>query len=383
MRPRASALGLAVHCVYPWTSGDPWPVEDDTPAIRWGNAVHHVAQHGPESVAKAVETYGLSEDQAEELAIVANGLEDMIESLPPEADCFFAEKRIAYNPTAGVSRFLADDEQPQPDEWHGRPDLVVRTTAGRLLVIDWKSGRGTLGRRPRDLPQIRAYAVMVAALPEMAGIQGVDVAIGQVMDGEVRLVWDAAPDLLTWEADLFDIARKLSKPPTPNPGPWCGGEYCPARSTCPTTLAIARAADGLAAGLPLTGPIENVNDALAMRSAIDRMREFLNGREEAVKSFATREPLPYGGGRFWGLQQRDGNRKIDLAKALPVLEKHGLAEAIERPEPKVMIGAVETLARQKQKGLAPKVIAELEKVGAVTRGAPYGVFGMFTKKEEI
>lgn len=382
MRPRASALGLAVRCVYPWTSGDPWPVEDDTPAIRWGNAVHHVADNGVESVGAAAELFGLDEDEATDLAVVARDIVATRAELIAGSDVWFSERRIAYDAIRGVSRHVGDE--PSESEWHGSPDLAVRH-GGRLLIVDWKSGRGTLGRRPSDLIQIRTYAVMVAALPEMAGVEHVDIAIGQVMNGEVHIVMDrvSPAQMLTWEADLFDIARKLSKPPTPNPGPWCGGEYCPARSTCPTTLAIARAADGLAAGLPLMGPIENVNDALAMRSAIDRMREFLNGREEAVKSFATREPLPYGGGRFWGLQQRDGNRKIDLAKALPVLEKHGLAEAIERPEPKVMIGAVETIARQKQKGLAPKVIAELEKVGAVTRGAPYGVFGMFTKKDEI
>ena len=116
----------------------------------------------------------------------------------------------------------------------------------KLTIADYKHGRGV----PVDVksnPQLLAYALGVVKRYHNRGVKEVELVVVQPRcphaDGSVRRYVCSALDLLEFQGELSEAARRTSEPNAAlHPGDWC--KFCPAAFKC---RALAMESLGVAA----------------------------------------------------------------------------------------------------------------------------------------
>lgn len=403
--PSASRLGLAAHCVYPWSSGATWLGEGaPTPDQRYGNAFHVLAERALggttllegealDALARACAAeHALTEAESDNLRAAALRLLEAIQQDHVQGP-LHVETAAAFDPLTGTRRLMVGNERGEPHELYGRADLVFLRTDGVLVVRDWKTGERAREAAPRDTPQLRALALLFSE-------PGVPVRVELAFLGEdgIEIRGDdlTAEDLRDVEGELVELAAHLEAPPEPRPGPWCERLHCPMRATCPATLAALASVDAEITRYPLTGPVQGPEHAAFLRHRLAALQAWMEERERAVREEAKRAPLPVAGkdGTYWGPVEYPGHEKIaatpEVMEVLRTELPAGVEKAVSMEVTKASLDrAVRAQVLQVHGGnrlprgvagkLKERVFGRLRELGALKRGAPYVRFTEFKK----
>lgn len=246
------------------------------------------------------------------------------------------EVAYAYDVTTDAARLLGERlgraYHQRPSEFAGSADYV-RVEAGRVVVVDLKTGMGETPHPSRNA-QLRFLAMAAAR------VHGVAVArVGLLLapEGqEPRWQW-ADMDAFELEAvavELRTLAERIGwareaveagKTPRLTVGEHCA--HCPARFGCPARVAMAQrlAGEPEAVVLDLKAMLtpESASLALARWKAA---RKALDEVGAALHAYAKESPIAVGDGRVWGPVETE-REEIDADTAWPVLVARYGAEA--------------------------------------------------------
>lgn len=408
MLPSASKSDLAAECVFPWNGGVRWPKwEPSRIDARFGKAFHAIAEvvarvvnefgHIPGDVELGVfwgaESFELSETERSTLESITWHL---IEFLGADTGATF-EPEIVFGidvETANV-RVLADRRDKRYSERVAIADLVVRHGDGSVVVREYKTGRGARDKRASTASQTRLLALAAARYFDRDSIRCEVVHVAP--DG---FYVDAAEfdslALLGIECEQEELLERLLAAPRPTPGPWCAGEFCPIKADCPSTLAMLASVEREALAVPVIHEPRTAEEAAKLRTAVQQIRAWADVAEERWKAFASRMPLPVGGGKVVVKQERQGDEEIvEDARTTDVINDE-LAQLVIDADPAVVAAAQKaayvvklskaSLERGIRKALGPapargalkrmqgRVMDRLRSAGLVRRGAAYSVF---------
>lgn len=198
-----------------------------------------------------------------------------------------------------VEQSFSLDAFNPPAPMFGTADaVVVSVRAGRLVVVDLKTGAGVV-KEAEENPQLYYYALGALLAVEHSGY------VGKIHDIEVVVVQPRAPhpsgtirrhvlgylELVEFAADVLGAAQATMVADAPlKPGPWC--QFCPAGGACPARYKAAQAVAQVEfADLPritppdpATLPIETLvhvfNNSDVLESWLRAVREYLQGAVE-------------------------------------------------------------------------------------------------------
>ena len=144
------------------------------------------------------------------------------------------EVAYAYAPLTNEARILEtkharDYSSASGEEICGTVD-AVKTNANDCAIVDWKTGRR---RGAAENAQLLTLAVMVAAHERVDAIEATSVHISPGSTVEYKQTLDEF-DLAAHREVLSEMLGILPKA-TPQPGPWCRSEWCPAYGVCSET----------------------------------------------------------------------------------------------------------------------------------------------------
>jgi hypothetical protein len=375
--PSASHLALAALCAHPWTSGIRWP-EDRSTAGDFGTRTHL----GAESLVTGEPVYpavfaGLGESERADLLSHVEQARAFLAAVRTRGVVWErAELRLRYDVEHGTAREVGRWEAREPGQWTAILDYCAEMSDGRLLVVDWKTGRQTLTEKAERNPQVRLQALAAA---RWAGARRVRVVLVHL---EADRYETSSADFGPWElAQIAEEARELRAslrrgPTPPVPGSHCTERYCPLRGVCAAT------ASALAAVQPLERPllpvIQDDAHALYTLQRIAGAEAALGEIKHALAEWARTRPIDLPDGRRYGWRQHEKRTvKVDTAEqraALArVLGEHGTTAVQTSYE--TTIGAIEAaaraavLARGEDKGfakLANQALEALREAGGLT-----------------
>lgn len=320
--PTLSRIGLAEHCVYPWTGELKWPKRGSSSVATSGTALSHVAEVATiwddAPLDDVADKYGLRGEERRRFKLTAEYLIELLREERERHSMRRPEMALAYNVQTGQARELVQRDQRdfsdvRPGELWGRPDLVY-VMMGKLHVRDYKSGWGARGASAREHAQLRACALAAA---RWHGCSSVVVEFGLLDEYGVHVVGDELDPFALGEiaAGLADVVARIeaAEHPRPTPGRWCHSEYCPVASVCPATkMALAAVTSTSNLRFPLTAHLETVEHATYQRSVLKTLMQALDVYDHAVKVFAETTPLPASNGKVWGKVETT-RREIDLS----------------------------------------------------------------------
>lgn len=379
MTPSPSRFALLEHCGY-WARPDVQPPE--LPAKRLstrGRGGHklielHFDQKGQFDIAATLAELGAA-DQRWLRAAFGQFLAHAISQAP-----WKVEVPIAYDPKTDTARFLPAEARDRnykpflkPGEIPGTLDAAdweSEIEDGAVFSADWKfseedsfESTAILGER-----QVEIGALFLA---RATGAREVVVMLVKISPSGVEIeqrVFDAAK--LDAIADL--VANRLGRIPDaePRPGPHCHELWCPARGACPE---VERALMAVLPGEPLTFDIDSPERAAFVRDRVKMLETIVDMGDAAVKAYADAHD---------GFDLPDGRRYVPADDpvdtihvtegAIEVLEKHGVASALESDITKASIERALKAGDPNLKGagLAAKkdaVVADLMRAGACLR----------------
>jgi len=411
--PSASRVGLAAHCLYPWTSDHPWD-DGDSPAAAFGRAVHACAELLPgfderqiasdlgidcDDVvpliyALAAHAHGLSEADAKRLPMYVSHISGVVLEAGRTA-CVRAEVAIAYDVMTMHARCAArgevrDRSRRGPDEMILIIDLLVE--GAQAWAINWKTGRSARYEHPRDSPQLRAEALAVYRLLGRAP----RASIGAVDEDGVIM---RSHDFTTWEldtiaAELMELRRRqIEEPSVPRPGMHCRDLYCPMVSRCPATRGALAAVDRPSElPMPLGGiAIRSDEHLRSVRERVALIEEGLPHIKRAMREYLVkRGAVEVTPGVYYGPVEHKGRERVDLEVpgATEVVERHlgpeAAKEAVEVSASKTSLArGVRAAAEVGQRAAMERaLLGELRAVGAIKEGSPYVTLEEFRKDEQ-
>jgi hypothetical protein len=175
----------------------------------------------------------------------------------------------------------------------GTGDLVCyKPETCKLVVCDFKYGKGVLVS-PVENKQLLTYAVGAVRRFRNCGLDAIELVVVQPRaQGQTIKRWTIGGlDLLEWEADLEDAAKRTDAPDAPfKAGEWC--RFCPIAATCKTNReAAAEAAQAEFSGegtVVVRKPDEMTSGELA---AVLRNATVLKNWFRAVEAHAHAEAL--------------------------------------------------------------------------------------------
>lgn len=397
--PTASALPLAEHCVYAWTSGIPWPDEPPSDDTEVGSAVSMAA----ECLAvwgDAPAIVGPSPSKTETIRQMASHVRELLAEEAKTDRWRVAEQGLAINLRWGTARELKQDgdrDYSDRDEGEitGTPDLVRCTGDGRLVVRDYKTGRYARHKDARTHMQLRALALGAA---RCYGFDEVTVELVQV-DADRLYVrkWVLDAFELDVVADqLRTIYDRIAGPEpdmVPRVGRWCVASYCHLRGgACPaSTKALAEADQATEPRFPLAEAIESKDHAAEMYGRLKLAEARIEVLRQAIRDYVREHgPIDVGDGMRFGAMQKEGRPRIDM-------DVLGVEDAIERhlgPFARVVAvtrrtskSALEAAARDQQtkrgEGVAKarELFDELRAMGALKRGPPYEQYDEYKARD--
>lgn len=246
------------------------------------------------------------------------------------------EVAYAYDVTTGAARLLGErmgrNYHQRPSEFAGSADYV-RVEAGRVVVVDLKTGMGETPHPARNA-QLRFLAMAAA---RTHGVEAARVGLLLAPEGqEPRWQW-ADLDAFELEAvavELRTLAERIGwarqavesgKTPRLTVGEHCA--HCPARHGCPARVAMAKRLAGepetVALDLKAMLTPESAALALARWKAAKKALEEVGA---ALHAYAAESPIALGDGRVWGPVEYE-REVIDADAAWPVLVARYGAEA--------------------------------------------------------
>ena len=131
-------------------------------------------------------------------------------------------------------RRLWSYDQNLAREWSGKPDVIYRY-GSRLLVIDYKTGRGAVEHATGN-HQLRALAVLAA--DHFGDIFEVTVAIIQPLAGPPSTCTYADEDLEMARLQINGIMADVKRPGQPRVPSADACKYCKAKPICPEAQAV-------------------------------------------------------------------------------------------------------------------------------------------------
>lgn len=321
-----SRTALAVLCSH-WLSdlAPPAPTSDTSDAADLGNAVHAMAEAIVNETAFACTT---------ETNPYRGPVANVVEMLRAEGWVLSAEVPMALDPVAGTARLLKKGEhrdysEVTDGEIPGTADVVGIHPDGRVLVGDWKTGRGARETAAEDTMQLHALA---SALAKVHGVDSVEVALLHVEPGDF---WVDRGELQPW--DLDDTARllrdlALSGGDVVRPGVRCTKHYCPVRAVCPATrVAMERISAEAARVFPDRFlAVDNDDSARAAWLALKLYDGAAKQLKQSLHDYVKRRgAIEVGDGMRYAatIQERE---KITLdTEAIATIAAHGATTAIE------------------------------------------------------
>ncbi len=288
--PSASKLDLASACSFAWApQAGGWPKQDMSPAAAFGSAVHKAAEMSgkctfacgdeppvtghvfAEDFRKIADSFELGETDYRKFMICAAHVSAWCTEEDVDEDRGDAvERAYAFNVSTGEGRAMRradhrDYSDQRPGELVGTADLItLDDESGRLVVSDWKTGKGDIAERPRDHLQMLFLGLAAA---RAHGVNSVRIRYLLVSEEGITPVHDDLDEFA-----LSAIAVRLRKlvatlgQTVPKPGPHCYSKYCPIVATCPATKAALVAIDTASAlEHPLSVDITSPEHAASVR----------------------------------------------------------------------------------------------------------------------
>lgn len=295
----------------------------------------HLPQHDYLTAAAAA---GSDRHEDAEIAALLGGIDDLpwqVRKLLEPGDVLSAECAMAYDVSDDTARALGHiswrDYSPhlRPFELPMTIDLIVYGER-RILVVDYKGYRPVTPAAVN--PQLLTGALAVA---RASGRDEIMVAI--VYLGASWLPADVAT-LSVFELDMHaGTLREMvaSSDRSLHAGPHC--EYCHAFLSCPEQKALAvRAGDGqIAVRVEAMIPFDDDDEAREAYDLYQRIRVVATRMRAALTARAAERPIPLGGGRFFGPQQKQGDREYDgpavhaVVSAIPGLGRDVADKVVE------------------------------------------------------
>lgn len=267
-----------------------------------------------------------------------------------------AEIAIYYDPTTDTAR----SDRSADRNYDARPGEIPMTidaiedNEGLCVVWDYKNGRQENLEPATTNGQVAICCLGAARNFGASAARGILAIVAD--DGTVRL--DSVDfDSLDLDAIAYEARGLIAAIPTaqPQPGPWCGNKWCPARAQCPATQ-TAIVATPMA---PLSLVINSAEVCARVHTQIALAEEFLNAVKRARNEWLSSNPggceLADGSILSMGIEERD---TIDVTPAaLSALEAAGCSDAIE---PRTSKAAIERAIKARAaKGTAAAKIREV------------------------
>lgn len=321
--PSASKVGLAIECAFPWSQHAPeWPRDPQGAGGILGDAVHSEIER-----ALSPETRG-----GEWTGHTRQALAALDELTGETGSVLHVERKLLYSPARDAARW---DDSPgrrryarRGDELGGTPDVIVHSGDGRIVIIDWKTGRGAQETPASETWQMRTLGCAVARL---LTLDEVDVALVHLEEDDYQI--DRAP-FAPWDLDGFRsslltaFARLNDIDARPRPGPWCRDSWCPIRTVCPATQAALAAIEAEAAALLPPGlVVDSPERARSARTALKLYDEAARRLKSSLEDFVrSHGPVEIADGVLYGLveQRREA---IDLTHESAAIVREMVGEA--------------------------------------------------------
>lgn len=225
MRITASKVGLMSSCQY-----------FARPGVEWSELSSEAADRGTRFHAAIALYVSFGEVPAmdEDIAPLFASAKVWVDSYGRESLC--AEAALAWDPVTDTAKGLGFDigRKYEAPDGHlcGTADLVAVNKALKVgYVGDWATGDASAKG-----PQLRTLAVMVA---RAEGLEMVTVEALEVDATGVRSVCREELDSFALAAIAGELAENMARVATaePNVTLQCVEMWCPARATCPATMA--------------------------------------------------------------------------------------------------------------------------------------------------
>jgi hypothetical protein len=225
-----------------------------------GNRIHAALALETVNDLTTDETWIIERCQQQELELVKQVLGDF-----PKEPQVFREKRLWSLQNYGLGQEIKR-------LWSGKPD-VVYIEDNRALIIDYKSGRGSVENAAENL-QLRC---LVALLHESFGftLEEITVAIVQPLAGPPSVASYKLGDLMDAVRESQSLMSAVMQPDQPRTPSESACKYCKGKTYCPE-------ARELAVTPPLTNvPVGTTPDAIASTLTNQTLAEFLNRAAQA------------------------------------------------------------------------------------------------------
>jgi Protein of unknown function (DUF2800) len=246
----------------------------------------------------------------------------------------WSELAMAYNYIDDVGRIIGKgrDAYNNKREWEmtGTADLVVMRRE-QLHIYDYKNDTG------RDVDasaQLRTLALFAQrALHPKDSI--VRVATIMVSQSEARVVDEQELDTLDIDEERNLLKKDLLQSPKPNAGPWCSGNYCPARLQCPQMQQAITSLLPPASLLPphrmapdITGP----EHAAWMLARIAPIKDAIAAVEAELRTYADANGgISLSDGTVWSSKEVSVEKpRLDVPGAAELIAEVGGASAITK-----------------------------------------------------
>lgn len=327
-----------------------------------------------------------------------------------------SEVKVAYDVIARTGRIIGEGGGRDygvlgPFEIAGSIDALW-VEGDTVVVLDWKTGYADVDPASRNW-QLWGYALAACA------------ALGK-RQARVMVVYTKTARVDSYEIDAFELADFAARVAAlharvpelraaklrgeqldTREGSWC--KHCPSKHVCPSknALLVQVAKVGLASEVvrKFAGPdgptpealtaFESVaSEGLAVISDVEmtperaraayehlmRIEQLVKDAKKRLDSYVTENgPIDLGNGRAYGRYAREGDRKIDAAKAMAAIRevvgekaKEFESVAFER---KTSQAAIERACKAVAgpRGLKAKVLKRIEELGGISRPIEYPI----------
>ena len=258
--PSASAASRYAACLGSWQLEKQVAEVESTADAATGNRIHSALALEPVTNLTTDETHIIDRCREQEFGLVKQVFANSTEE--PQV---FREKRLWSLQNYGLGE---EDKRL----WSGKPD-VVYIEGNNALIIDYKSGRGTVENAAENL-QLRC---LVALLHESFGftLEAITVAIVQPLAGPPSVASYELGDLMDAVRESQSLMSAIMQPDQPRTPSESACKYCKGKPYCSEARELA-----------VTGPLANAPegitaDAIASTLTSSHLAQFLNRAAQA------------------------------------------------------------------------------------------------------
>lgn len=327
------------------------------------------------SVADIADEYELDDDQAERLQKISGPLIDFIEANAQPT--WRVEVPFRWDPFADTARQLPKTSHRNysdriENEIPMTLDLFAVISPTRALVLDFKSGWAWV-EPPERNRQLLSQACAVATAHDLEEV----LLVVLRLENERVVAVEALVDALAMEEHRAWMAARLigSGHAEAKPGNHCTRRYCPAKPSCPATMAavgealavldVPEAKLAEAKGYKF-GVVTSPEHAAWMVRALDVVGLGISVATKSLRAYADASGgIPLDGEMTWKrVEGKVVKADLNHPKATAILAEHGALGAIEKTESLSWTDVESLLGKAEMKA----VREALEAAGAVTIG---------------